>query len=174
MYGLCAATKNWPLWRGGCQWRLDCDTKLKICKDLFIGQEKYKTNYSKQPLFLKKKGCCPHRNFYSYFFVSVFLIIYLFIEEATSRNCGASLRVPGRAGHFQASVNIFGVRGHAPRENLIFLGVLPELGCQGNASGYHRINTPNFKDCLATIGVIDYSLQQSESWYPLDRPSSIY
>ena len=36
MYGLSAGTKNWPLWRGGCQWRLDCDTKLKFCKHLFI------------------------------------------------------------------------------------------------------------------------------------------
>ena len=84
------------------------------------------------------------------------------------------MRVPDQAGLFQARVNMFGGPGVCSPRKLNFLGVLPELGCQGNASGYHRINTPNFKDYIATMGEIDYSLQQSESWYPLDRPISIY
>ena len=61
------------------------------------------------------------------------------------------MRVPDRTGLFQTSVNMFGGPGACSPRKPNFFGVLPELGCQGKASGYHKINAPNFKDCIATI-----------------------
>ena len=58
------------------------------------------------------------------FFRLSFVIIYLFIEEATSRNYGASLRVQARAGLFQASVNIVGGPGTCSPRKPNFFGVL--------------------------------------------------
>ena len=58
------------------------------------------------------------------FFRLSFVIIYLFIEEATSRNYGASLRVQARAGLFQASVNIVGGPGTCSPRKPNFFGVI--------------------------------------------------